>query len=104
MIYDPVLKLFTIHFTSQPEHAEINKDHVRISDIEMTWQLQNLADNLTLVTYQVYIDPKLPIKAINHKMIQKSIFQTMLGLIRLVEKPIYGSYKYSDSELEMLSE
>ena len=104
VVYDSTEKLFTISFVAKPEHAETSKDQVRISDVEMTWQLKYLAKDQTLVIYQVYIDPKLPIKAINHAMIEKSIFQTMLGLRMLVEKPIYATKKYSKAELDMLTE
>jgi len=57
-----------------------------------------------LVTYQVYINPKLPIKSFNHMIIKMSIYQTMLGLEKIVEKPIYADTKYSKSELEMLTQ
>jgi hypothetical protein len=97
-------RLFTISFDSKPEHAKETKDKVRITDVEMIWSLKFLANDSTLVTYQVYIDPKLPIKAINNKMIQKSIFQTMLGLTIIVENPVYAETKYSESELKMLTE
>jgi hypothetical protein len=104
VVYDPAEKLFTISFVSKPEHSQVNNDQVRITDVEMTWTLQYIADDVTAVSYQVYIDPKLPIKAVNHAMIKKSIFQTMLGLTKLVENPIYASTKYSASELEMLTD
>ncbi len=104
VVYDPAERLFTISFVSKPQHSQVNNDQVRITDVEMTWTLQYVADDVTAVSYQVYIDPKLPIKAINHAMIKKSILQTMLGLTQLVENPIYASTKYSESELEMLTE
>lgn len=104
VVYDPAEQLFTITLVSKPEHSQVNNDQVRITDVEMTWTLQYIADDVTAVSYQVYIDPKLPIKAVNHAMIKKSIFQTMVGLTELVEKPIYASTKYSASELEMLIE
>jgi hypothetical protein len=102
--YEPEEKLFTISFVSIPEHSKASNDQVRISQVEMIWSLKHISDDMTSVTYQVYIDPKLPIKTINHAMIKKSIYQTMLGLIKLVEKPIYATTKYSESELEMLTE
>jgi hypothetical protein len=104
VVYDPIQKLFTITLESTPNHAKAANDKVRITEVSMIWTLQYLADDLTAVTYQVYIDPKLPIKTVNHAMIKKSIFQTMQGLTKLVEKPIYATRKYSKSELEMLSE
>lgn len=104
VVYDPQEQLFTISLLSKPEHAPPSKNEVRIIDVEMLWRLRSLADDSTLVTYQVYIDPKLPIKTINHAMIKRSIFETMRGLIQLVEKPIYATTKYSDSELDMLIE
>lgn len=104
VVYDPAEQLFTIILKSKPEYAKATKDQVRITQVEMIWRLKYLADDITSVTYEVYIDPKLPIKTINHAMIRKSVWQTMRGLIKLVEKPIYATTKYSKSELEMLTE
>ncbi len=104
VVYEPKEKLFTISLVSKPQHTKETKDTVRITQIEMIWSLKYVSDTMTSVTYQVYIEPKLPIKTINHAMIQKSVFQTMLGLTKIVDKPIYATTKYSKSELEMLTE
>jgi hypothetical protein len=104
VVYDPEEKEFLIRFVSKPEHTKETNERVRITQVEMIWRLKYLADDLTLVTYQVYIDPKLPIKTINHLMIKKSVFQTLLGLTKVVDKPIYAETKYSNSDREMLTE
>lgn len=104
VVYEAKEKLFTISLESKSDYAKVSEDRVRITEVEMTWQLTYVSDDVTAVTYQVYIDPKLPIKAINHTMIQKSVFKTMQGLIEVVDKPIYAETKYSESELEMLTE
>jgi pyruvate formate-lyase activating enzyme-like uncharacterized protein len=104
VIYDQDEKEFTINFVSKPDYAKESNDMVRIKQVEMTWRLKYLANDKTLVTYQVYINPKLPIKTINHMMIKKSVFQTLLGLKKVVENPIYSEIKYSKFDLEMLSE
>lgn len=103
VVYNPEEKEFIISFVSKPEYSKETIDKVRIKQVEMIWRLKYLADEMTLVTYQVYIDPKLPIKSINHMMIKKSIFQTLLGLTKVVDKPIYAETKYSKSDLEMLT-
>lgn len=104
VVYDPVDKMFTITLDSKPAYAKAVKGKVRVIQVAMVWRLQYIAADETAVSYQVYIDPKLPIKAINHAMIQKSVFQTMLGLTKQVKNPIYATTKYSESELEMLTE
>lgn len=103
VVYDPEEKEFTISFISKPKHAKETKGRVRIKEVEMFWRLKYLADEVTLVTYQLYIDPRLPIKAINNKMIRKSIFQTLLGLTKVVDKTIYAETKYSKSDRAMLT-
>ena len=102
MSYDPQEKLFVISLLSKPEYGKETKDNVRIQQVEMTWSLKYLAEEKTLVTYQIYIDPKLPIKAINHKMIQDSIFETLVGLRNIVKKPIYTNKKHTKAELKLL--
>ncbi len=104
VLYDPDKKLFTITLAAKPNHGKSNKGMVRVTQVAMIWRLQSLAEGVTAVSYQVYIDPKIPLKPINHSMIKKSVFQTMRGLKRVVEKPIYAETKYSESELEMLIE
>lgn len=104
VFYNPDKKLFTVDFVSKPDFRKKIKDTIRIIQIEMNWSLKSVSENETLVTYQVYIDPQLPIKSINHLMIKKSIFRTMLGLEKIVENPIYAEKKYSKSELEMLTQ
>jgi hypothetical protein len=104
VVYNPTEKLFKVSFVSQPEYRQEIKDTIRIKQVEMNWSLKSISDNETLVTYQVYINPKLPIKSFNHMIIKMSIYQTMLGLEKIVEKPIYADTKYSKSELEMLTQ
>ena len=102
--YNPVEKLLVISFESIPNYAKVSKERVRIEQIEMQWSLKKLSNEMTLVTYHVYIDPRLPIKSLNNKMIVKSIFQTMVGLTNIVENSKYSKNKYSESELELLTE
>lgn len=102
VVYSPGEQVFTISFQSRPGYAPENDKTVRIHAIEMKWVLKALDKNKTEVTYEVYIDPKLPFKSINHAMIKKSIFKTLLGLKSLVKDPKYGETSYSDDELEML--
>lgn len=102
-VYEPEQKQLTISFTSVPEYAKQKNDNVRITAVEMIWQLKYETDEQTLVTYQVYIDPKLPIKPISHATIKKSVFKTMLGLTKIVHEPIYAEIKYTESEFKLLN-
>lgn len=104
VVYDPTDKSFIINFDSKPDYAPENNRKRRITNVEMIWVLEPVSDNITTVTYQIYIDPKLPFKSINHAMIKKSVFETLQGLKELVKKPQYSETSYSESELEMLSE
>ncbi len=104
VIYDPEKKELNILFISQPQYNKKSKNRVRITDIEMSWRLKYLTNEMTSVTYQLYIDPKLPIKTINNRMIKKSIFQTLLKLKEVVEDPIYEEIKYSTTDFEMLTD
>jgi hypothetical protein len=104
VIYEPNEKKLIIDFDSKPEYAEESIDKVRITDVDIKWVLKYLSADMTLVTYQIYIDPKLPIKAINQKMIQKSVYETIIGLTKIVENPVYAQIKYSEYELEKLSD
>ncbi|MFK8012266.1 MAG: hypothetical protein AB8B80_09515, partial [Marinicellaceae bacterium] len=104
VIYNPTNKQFTVSFKSIPDYKKASKKIHRVKNIEMTWKLETISDNKTLVNYQVYIDPKFPIKPINHSLIKKSIFKTMQGLKEIANNPIYAETKYSKSELEMLAQ
>jgi len=104
VIYNPTNEQFTVIFKSIPGYKKTSKKIHRVKNIEMTWKLESISDNKTLVNYQVYIDPNLPIKIINHSMIKKSIFKTMQGLKTIVNNPVYAETKYSKSELEMLAQ
>ena len=103
VVYSPGEQLFTISFQSRPDYAPVNDKTVRIHDIEMKWTLKALDIDKTEVTYEVYIDPKLPFKSINHAMIKKSVFKTLQGLAEIVQKPKYGETTYSEAELELLT-
>lgn len=103
VVYEPAKQQFTITFESRPDYTPESDHAVRIHDIEMKWTLKTLGNNQTLVTYEIYIDPKLPFKSINHAMIKKSVFKTMQGLKSIVNNPKYGETRYSDAELEMLT-
>lgn len=100
--YRPQEKLFTIKLTSVPDYAAADKKKVRLKNVQMVWFLKSIGKESTEVTYQVYLDPQLPIKAINHQVIKRSIFQNMQGLKKLVKKSIYAKEKFSQSELDML--
>ncbi|MCX7552270.1 START domain-containing protein [Marinicella sp. S1101] len=102
--FDPKTRSFVIVLVSIPNHAGFQENHVRLTDVSMIWRLHPIGESLTAVSYEVYIDPELPIKSINHQMIKRSIFKTIEGLRHLVEKPIYAQTKYTASELEMLVE
>lgn len=104
VVYSPSDQLFTISFQSRPDYAPENDQSVRIHDVEMRWKLKTVGKNQTLVTYEVYIDPKLPFKSINHAMIKKSVFKSLQGLTLIVKDPKYGETRYSKAELEMLTE
>jgi len=104
VIYNPLNKQFTVSFKSIPNYKKASKKIHRVKNIEMTWNLESISDNKTLVNYQVYIDPNLPIKPINHSMIKKTIFKTMQGLKEIVNNPVYAETKYSKSELELLAQ
>lgn len=100
--YDPNQRLINISLESKPNFSNKIKGFVRVDEVEMRWVLKYLDKNMTLVTYQVYIEPKLPIKVINNKFILKSVFKTMQGLTKIVDDPKYHQVKYTESELEML--
>lgn len=102
--YDPETESFVIALVSKPAHDGPQEGHVRLHDVSMIWRLQPLDKGRTAVSYEVYIDPELPIKSINHQMIRRSIFKTTQGLRSLVQQPQYAQTKYSASELEMLVE
>ncbi len=87
VVYDSANKQFIISLTSRPDYAAIDKDAVRVAEVAMVWELKSIEEDLTEVIYEVYIDPKLPIKSINHQMIRRSTFRTIQGLKKLVKKP-----------------
>ena len=104
VVYEPKERVFTISFQSRPDYAPQSDQAVRIHDIEMTWTLEAVTKNETEVTYEVYIDPRLPFKSINHAMIKRSVFKTLQSLADIVQKPVYGETTYSEAELDMLTE
>ncbi len=104
VVYEPKERVFTISFQSRPDYAPQSDQAVRIHDVEMTWTLKAVTKNKTEVTYEVYIDPKLPFKSINHAMIKRSMFKTLQGLADIVDNPKYSETTYTEAELEMLTE
>lgn len=103
VVYLPTEQQFTISFESRPDYAPKSKQAVRISDVDMLWTLKTVDQKQTRVTYEVYIDPKLPFKSINHAVIKKSVFKTLQGLAAIVRNPKYGETKYSEAELQILA-
>jgi|GEM_PF-3372955 len=104
IVYEPTIQSFIIRFESKPDYQPENNNRRRITDVEMMWILEEISDKKTSVTYQVYIDPKLPFKSINHAMIKKSVFETLQGLSKIVQKSKYAKIKYSKADREMLTE
>lgn len=104
VVYEPNKQIFTLSFESRPDYAPQSDQAVRISEVNMTWTLQVIGKEKTKVTYEVYIDPQLPFKSINHAMIKKSIVKTLQGLAEIVQNPEYGETTYSEAELQMLVE
>ncbi|MFV0543547.1 MAG: START domain-containing protein [Marinicella pacifica] len=104
VVYEPKERVFTISFQSRPDYAPESNQAVRIHDVEMTWTLKAVGQRETEVTYEVYIDPRLPFKSINHAMIKRSMYKTLQGLAEIVQSPKYKGTTYTEAELEMLSE
>jgi len=71
---------YVIKLNSLPTYGETHKNRVRVIDVQMVWTIKTLSQDQTEVTYQVYIDPKTPIKTFVNRAILDSVLKTMQGL------------------------
>lgn len=81
-------KTFVIKLTGVENHDQGQVGRVRIRNLWGTWTLQQTGKQ-TLVTYQIHANPQLPASAVLDLYMVESVFQTLQGLQRTVQKPIY---------------
>lgn len=102
--YDKQKKALEISFDSQPHYQNETTNKILINQINMIWRLTFLDKDKTAITYQIYIDPELPIKTINNMIIKKSIFHTLSRLKEIINNSEYSKYQYTITDFEMLAD
>ena len=99
---------FTYHTNNQnivillkPHTAGVspNKENVRITEISMIWTLVPITENETRITYEIYLDPVMPLKKIVNKFILDSVFHTLKNLSLIVKQPRYQNLTQTSMEL-----
>jgi len=95
-------KTVVIELDAVPDYDGEHKNRVRIRQVNMIWTLKAVDNKLTEVTYEVYLDPLIPVNALVNKFIFNSVFHTMHGLTKMVKQQKYHQQAYTQSELEFI--